>query len=393
MVSEKMLGLGSRRSCIRELFEFGRQRAEIVGRENIFDFSIGNPSTPAPEEVKKAAIEILETESSDAIHGYTSASGNDQTRDAIASSLNRRFGMDFTRKNLFITCGAAPALTATLKALTYSPECEYIAIAPFFPEYRCFVEVSGGKLVVVPADTDKFQIDFDELKKAINKNTQAVIINSPNNPSGVVYTEDTIKKLSDILRAKSEELGHPVFIIADEPYRELVYGGVDVPYIPKFYNNTIICYSYSKSLSLPGERIGYVLVPNSVDDFTSIYNAVMGGARGLGHVCAPSLMQKIIGKCVDVKPDLTVYERNRNLLYDSLTKMGYKCAKPDGAFYLFMEAPGGDAAAFSEKAKTLDLLIVPGADFGCPGHIRISYCVPTDRIERALPLFEKLIKM
>jgi len=388
-----MLGLGSRRSCIRELFEFGRQRAEIVGRENIFDFSIGNPSTPAPEEVKKAAIEILETESSDAIHGYTSASGNDQTRDAIASSLNRRFGMDFTRKNLFITCGAAPALTATLKALTYSPECEYIAIAPFFPEYRCFVEVSGGKLVVVPADTDKFQIDFDELKKAINKNTQAVIINSPNNPSGVVYTEDTIKKLSDILRAKSEELGHPVFIIADEPYRELVYGGVDVPYIPKFYNNTIICYSYSKSLSLPGERIGYVLVPNSVDDFTSIYNAVMGGARGLGHVCAPSLMQKIIGKCVDVKPDLTVYERNRNLLYDSLTKMGYKCAKPDGAFYLFMEAPGGDAAAFSEKAKTLDLLIVPGADFGCPGHIRISYCVPTDRIERALPLFEKLIKM
>lgn len=394
MVSKQMYEYGSKRSCIRELFEFGKQRAAAVGKENVYDFSLGNPSIPTPRKVEEAISSILSKDDPVAVHGYSSASGNDFVRDTIAASLNRRHGTEFSKRNLFITCGAAPGLMACFKALICSSESEIIAIAPYFPEYKCFVEASGGKLTVIPADTVAFQIDFVELEKSINKNTQAVIINSPNNPSGVVYTEDTIRRLSAMLLEKSAYYGHPVYLISDEPYRELVYGGVKVPYVPQYYKNTFVCYSYSKSLSLPGERIGYILVPNEMEDFDMVYAAIAGGARASGHVCAPTLFQKVIAECVDVMPDLEIYERNRNLLYSSLTKMGYHCAKPDGAFYLFFEAPKGYTAnEFSEKAKEYNLLIVPGDDFGCPKHVRLSYCVSTEQIEKALPIFEELMKL
>lgn len=393
MVSNQMYTYGSKRSCIRDLFEFGKQQTAIVGKDNVYDFSLGNPSIPAPKKVEEAILSILNKENPVAIHGYSSAQGHDFVRETIANSLNRKHGTNFSKRNLFLTCGAAPTLIACFKALICSPESEIIAVAPYFPEYKCFVEASGGKLTVVPADTEAFQVNFGELEKLINKNTQAIIINSPNNPSGVVYTEDTIRRLSSILTEKSAMYGHTIYLISDEPYRELVYGDVKVPYVPKYYKNTLVCYSYSKSLSLPGERIGYVLIPNEMEDFDMVYAAVAGGARASGHVCAPTLFQKVIAECVDVMPDLEAYEKNRNLLYNSLTKMGYRCAKPDGAFYLFFEAPNGyTAKEFSEKAKEYNVLIVPGDDFGCPKHLRLSYCVSTEKIEKALPIFEKLIK-
>lgn len=392
MVSKQMYEYGSIRSCIRELFEFGKQRADIVGKENVYDFSLGNPSIPAPKKVQEAICNILNTEDPVAVHGYSSASGNDSVKAAIANSVNKRHGTNFTKRNLFITCGAAPALIACFKALICDSSSEIVAIAPHFPEYRCFVEASGGKIAVVPADTDTFQINFGELEKLINTNTQAVIINSPNNPSGVVYTEDTIRHLSAMLSEKSALYSHPIYLISDEPYRELVYGGVNVPYVTKYYKNTIVCYSYSKSLSLPGDRIGYILVPDEIDDFDMVYAAIVGGARASGHVCAPTLFQRVIAECVDVMPNLEIYETNRNLLYSSLTKMGYHCAKPDGAFYLFFEAPKGyTAQEFSNKAMEYNLLLVPGDDFGCPKHIRLSYCVSTEQIKRSLPIFENLI--
>ena len=388
-----MYEYGSVRSCIRELFEFGKQRASAVGNENVYDFSLGNPSIPAPKKVEEAIRSILSKEDPVAIHGYSSASGNDFVKDTIAASLNRRHGTSFSKRNLFITCGAAPGLMACFKALICSSESEIVTIAPYFPEYKCFVEASGGKLTIVPADTDTFQINFGKLEKLINKNTQGVIINSPNNPSGVVYTEDTISHLSAILNEKSALYGHPIYLISDEPYRELVYDGVKVPYVPKYYKNTLVCYSYSKSLSLPGERIGYILVPDEMEDFDMVYAAIVGGARASGHVCAPTLFQKVIAECVDVMPDMEIYGTNRNLLYNSLTKMGYHCAKPDGAFYLFFEAPNGyTGMEFSEKAKEYNLLLVPGDEFGCPKHLRLSYCVSTEKIEKALPIFEKLLK-
>lgn len=393
MFSKQMYEYGSVRSCIRELFEFGKQRAAVAGKENVFDFSLGNPSIPAPKKVEEAICRLLNSEDPIAIHGYSSAAGNDYVRKTIADSINKRQGTNFSKNNIFITCGAAPALMACFKALICSSDSEIVAVAPYFPEYKCFVEASGGKLTVVPANTETFQINFNELEKRINKNTQAVIINSPNNPSGVVYTEDTIRHLSDMLTEKSSIYGHPIYLISDEPYRELVYGGIKVPYVPKYYKNTLVCYSYSKSLSLPGERIGYIVIPDEIEDFDMLYPAVAGGARAAGHVCAPTLFQRVIAECIDVMPDLTTYEKNRNLLYNSFTKMGYHCAKPDGAFYLFFEAPKGyTAKEFSEKAKEYNLLIVPGDDFGCPNHLRLSYCVTTEQIEKALPIFEKLIK-
>ncbi len=391
MISKDMVKLGTQRSVIREIFELGKLRAAIVGRENIHDFSIGNPNVPAPQEVKDAIKDIVDNESPVAYHSYTSSPGADETRDAIASSLNRRFGTNFTKANMFISCGAAASLNICLKAMTASSDDEYIVFAPYFSEYKFFIEAAGGKFVMIPADTEAFQIDFDLFEKAINKNTKAVLINSPNNPSGVVYTEETIKKLAKILVEKSKEYGEIIYLISDEPYRELVYGNVVVPFVTKYYDNTLVCYSYSKSLSLPGERIGYVLIPSEVGNFEDMFAAVAGSARILGYVCAPSLFQKVITKCVDVMPDLTIYERNRNLLNDSLTKMGYRVAKPDGAFYLFFAAPDGDSIAFCEKAKEHDLLLVPGDGFGCPGYMRLSYCVQTEQIERALPVFQKLI--
>lgn len=389
MVSKKSLALGTTRSAIRELFEFGRSRAKIVGEENVYDFSLGNPSVPAPAEVNEAIKSLLNELPSTAVHGYTSAQGLESTRLAIAKDLNKRFNKEYTAANLYITCGAAASLSSVFRALTLDENTEFVALAPYFPEYNVFSCSAGAKLVVVSADLGQFQIDFDALEKAINAKTQAVIINSPNNPSGVIYTADTIKKLAALLNAKTEELGRPIYLISDEPYRELVYDGV-VPFVPDYYRDTIICYSYSKSLSLPGERIGYVLVPGDITDSADVYAAVAGAARVLGYVCAPSLLQLVIARCAEVKPDLEPYIRNRDLLYGALTDMGYNCAKPSGAFYLFVEAPGGDAEAFCAAAQKHDLLIVPGTSFGCPTYMRISYCVDYEMIKRSLPAFEKV---
>ena len=391
MVSKDMLHYGTVRSCIRELFEYGNQRAAIIGAENVYDFSLGNPSVPAPKEVNQEILNIINELPSKAIHSYTSGPGSNTAREAIANNLNKRFNTNYKFTNLYLTAGAAAAICAVSRALTIDNETEFIAFAPFFTEYSCFATTAGAKLVSIPADIPAFQINFDLLEKSINKNTQGVIVNSPNNPSGVIYTEETIKKLAKLLKRKSEEVGHPIFIISDEPYRELVYEGT-VPFIPHYYPNTIICYSYSKSLSLPGERIGYVLVPDSVEDHDDVYNAIAGAGRMLGYVCAPSLMQHVITRCADVEPDLEPYIKNRELIYNGLTEIGFNCAKPSGAFYLFVEAPNGDAQAFSDMAKEMDLLIVPGNDFGCPTYVRISYCVDHDMIKRSLPIFKKLME-
>lgn len=389
MFNEKNYALGANRSCIRELFEYGRLRAEQVGKENVFDFSLGNPCIPAPKEVNEAIFAILADTPSLAVHGYTPAIGELATRQAIASDLNNRYGTDITPDELFIGCGAAPELTAVFSALAVE-NAEILAIAPYFPEYRPFVEQTGANFKVVPADIPDFQIPMEKLEEMLTPNTVAVIVNSPNNPAGTVYTEKTLRELAALLTEKSKEFGHPIYIVSDEPYRELHYG-VDIPFIPTLYKDTVVCYSYSKSLSLPGERIGYIYVPREATDSRALYAAIAGAARAMGHVCAPALMQKVIARCAHLRPDLSAYDQNRKALYEGLLEMGYEIAKPEGAFYLFVKAPGGNAKAFSEKAKELDLLVVPGDDFGCPDYFRLCYCVSLDTIERSLPLFQKLI--
>ena len=388
MVSAKMYELGTKKSTIRTIFEFGRKRAAEVGEENIFDFSLGNPNVPTPDFVRDAAVEILQTYEPSKVHGYTVAPGNPQVRETLAQSVNARFGTNFAGKNFFITAGAAAAITICFKALT-EPGDEFITFAPYFPEYKCFVESVGAELKVVPAQVKDWQINFDEFEKILTPKTKAVIINSPNNPSGAVYSEETIKKLAEVLTAKSKEYGHAIFIISDEPYREIAYN-VEVPYVPKFYANTLVCYSYSKSFSLPGERIGYIIVPDEVEDFGKIYGAVAGAARVLTHVNAPSLWQLVIAKCAGKPSDITIYERNAKLLYNGLIDAGFECVKPQGAFYLFPKALEADDYAFCERAKKYDLLLVPGADFGCKGYFRAAYCIKTETIERSLPLFKKL---
>ena len=390
MYNENAHILGTNRSCIRELFEYGRQRAAVVGKENVFDYSLGNPSIPAPRAVDQAIRDILSDTDSLQIHGYTSAVGDMATRQAIADDLNARFDAGVAPEDLFIGCGAAPELTAVFRALAV-PGAEILAIAPYFPEYKPFVENAGAVFKVVPPDIPGFQIDMAALEAMLTPRTQAVILNSPNNPSGVVYTEETLRRLARLLTRKGQEFGHPIYIVSDEPYRELTYG-VTAPFVPKIYPNTVVCYSYSKSLSLPGERIGYVYVPKGCADSAALYAAVAGAARARGHVCAPSLWQKVIARCAQLRPDLDSYDRNRRTLYEALTAFGYEMAKPDGAFYLFIKAPGGDANAFSEKAKAKDLLLVPGDGFGCPGYFRICYCVSYDMIQRSLPVFQRLIK-
>lgn len=389
MFNKTAYGLGSVRSYIREVFEYGRQQAKIVGEENVFDYSLGNPSIPAPEKVNETIINILNTESSIKVHGYTSGPGDDTIREAVAKNLTERFGKVIRPANLFFTCGAAPALMTALTALACE-DSEVIAIAPFFPEYKPFIESSGNKFVMVPADTTSFQIDMAALESLVNEHTQAIIVNSPNNPSGVVFSQETLEKVGAILGAAAEKYGHPIYIIADEPYRELAYDGVEVPFIPNVYKDTIVCYSWSKSLSLPGERIGYVLVPDDATDSAELFAAVAGAARMLGHVCAPSLIQRAVAACCDIMPDLEAYDVNRNLLYNGLTEIGYECAKPQGAFYIFVKAPGGDAMAFAEKAKKKNLLIVPSDSFGVPGYFRLSYCVSKEMIERSLPAFKEV---
>ena len=391
MVSEEMYVLGTKKSTIRTIFEFGQKRAAEVGAENVFDFSLGNPNVPAPDFIRDAAVDIFMHGDPTEVHGYTIAPGKPAVREVLAADLKRRFGMEVTGKNLFMTAGAAASVTITFKALT-EPGDEFVTFAPFFPEYRVFVEACGGKLVVVPAKTDDFQIDLTALERALTPQTKAVIVNSPNNPSGAVYSETTIRHLADLLRAKEQEYGHPIFIVADEPYREIVYDGASVPCIPLFYDNTIVCYSYSKSFSLPGERIGYIVVPDTAADFARIYGAIAGAARVLTHVNAPSLWQLVVARCAGKAADLSTYAKNAALLYDGLTALGFSCVRPQGAFYLFPQALEPDDAAFCRRAQEYDLLLVPGRDFGCPGYFRAAYCVRTKMIEKSLPRFEELAK-
>ena len=391
MVSEEMYVLGTKKSTIRTIFEFGQKRAAEVGAENVFDFSLGNPNVPAPDFIRDAAVDILMHGDPTEVHGYTIAPGKPAVREVLAADLKRRFGVEVTGKNLFMTAGAAASVTITFKALT-EPGDEFVTFAPFFPEYRVFVEACGGKLVVVPAKTDDFQIDLTALEQVLTPQTKAVIVNSPNNPSGAVYRETTIRRLADLLRAKEQEYGHPIFIVADEPYREIVYDGASVPCIPLFYDNTIVCYSYSKSFSLPGERIGYIVVPDTAADFARIYGAIAGAARVLTHVNAPSLWQLVVARCAGKAADLSTYAKNAALLYDGLTALGFSCVRPQGAFYLFPQALEPDDAAFCRRAQEYDLLLVPGRDFGCPGYFRAAYCVRTKMIEKSLPRFEELTK-
>ena len=393
MLNQRFHKLGTEPSFIRGLFMYGLEQAKIVGEENVFDYSLGNPSIPAPTKINETICDAATNMDSIKLHGYSVAAGFETARKAVADNLNKRFGTEYGPSNLFFTCGAAPAICATCSALTVNADSEIIAIAPYFLEYEVFVANAGAKLKIVPADTTAFQIDLKALDETITENTQAIIINSPNNPSGVVYTEETLKAVAELLTRKGEEYGHPIYIIADEPYRELVYGGVVVPFIPNLYANTIVCYSYSKSLSLPGERIGYVLVPDTCEDSKDLYATIMGAARSGGHVCPPTLIQKVIENCADEMPDLAAYDENRNLLYDSLRDMGYEAAKPDGAFYLFVKAPNGDAMQFSNDAKVKEnLLVVPGDVFGCPGFFRLSYCVSNEMIKRSLPAFRRMIE-
>ncbi len=385
-----MYQLGSNRSVIRELFEYGKKRKAEIGSDNVFDFSIGNPSVPSPSIVQETLIDILKNEEPTTIHGYTSAQGDPSVRKAIADNLNLRFSTDFTADNLYMTCGAAASLTISIRAMVTEQQNEIITFAPFFTEYRVFVESQGGKLVVLPPKEPDFQIDIAKLETCINEKTVAIIINSPNNPSGVIYSEETIKALSSLLAQKEKEYNHEIYIISDEPYREICYDNKIPPFITKYYNDTIVCYSYSKSLSLPGERIGYILVSNQMNNWEKMYAAVCGAGRALGFICAPSLFQKLITKTSGLTSDLSVYDKNRNILYQGLTKLGFDCVYPDGAFYLFMKTSEPDTMKFCEKAKKYDLLLVPADDFGCPGYVRIAYCVSTAMIERSMAAFAKL---
>ena len=389
MYTESLVKLGKVRSEIREIFEYGNKRKVEIGAENVFDFSIGNPSVPAPKSVDDAIIDLVNNFDSVALHGYTSAQGDAHVRETIANYINDKFGTNVTANNIYMTCGAAASLTIVMNAILQKDD-ECIVFTPYFPEYGVFIERTGAKLVEVKSQEKTFQIDMDNFEKAINEKTKAVIINSPNNPSGVVYTVETIEKMCQLLKKKEEEYGHPIFLITDEPYRELVYDDTEVPYVINYYDNTFVCYSYSKALSLPGERIGYIVVSPKMIDEEDAYAAVCGAGRALGYVCAPSMLQRVIEKCISDTSDISIYKENRDLLYNALTKMGFECVYPDGAFYLFVKAMGEDAYEFCEKAKEYELLLVPADSFGTPGYVRVSYCVQTKQIEDALPAFEKL---
>ncbi|MEE1115199.1 MAG: pyridoxal phosphate-dependent aminotransferase [Eubacterium sp.] len=390
MINETMVQLGNVRSKIREIFEYSKKRKAEIGDDKVYDFSIGNPSVPAPAKVNQTYKDLIDSHDDVYLHGYTSAQGDANTRKAIADDLNKRFATTFNADNFYMTCGAAASLKISITAL-FTPGDEFITFTPFFPEYRVFVETAGAKLVAVQSDPETFQIDFDKLEAALNEKTKALIVNSPNNPSGVVFSTASIVRLAELLNKKEEEYGHPIYLIADEPYRELVYdASVEVPYLTKYYKNTLVCYSYSKSLSMPGERIGYILVPNEVENAKDVYAAVAGAGRALGYVCAPSLAQHVIEQCAGMVSDLEVYKTNRDLLYDNLTAYGYTCVHPDGAFYLFVKALEDDANAFCEKAKEQELLLVPADSFGTPGYVRLAYCVTTEQIKNSLPAFKKL---
>ena len=391
MIAESMKALVKGSSVIRAMFEEGNRLAKIYGAENVYDFSLGNPNVPAPDEVNEAIKNIVDEEESVVLHGYMSNSGFEDVREAIAQSLNKRFDTHFNYTNIVMTVGAAGGLNTILKTII-NPGEEVLTFAPFFGEYRNYVSNFGGKLVAVSPDTATFQPKFDEFEKLINKNTKAVIVNNPNNPTGVVYSEDTIKKLAKIMEDKQKELGIEIFLIADEPYRELAYDGVEVPYLTKYYANTVVGYSFSKSLSLPGERIGYLVIPDEVADSEKLNAAANVATRILGFVNAPTLQQKVVKACLNEKTDISYYDRNRETLYNGLKELGFECIKPEGAFYLFVKSPVADEKEFCNTAKKYNILIVPGSSFGCPGYVRMAYCVAYETIVNALPKFAELAR-
>lgn len=391
MANKKMTSLGKQKSVIRELAGFGAERAKVVGPENVLNFSIGNPSVPAPKEVQEAIIELTKNEKPQAVHSYSAGNGFESTRQAIAENLNKRYGTDYDASNLYMTCGAAASLNISLAALIEEPTDEVVVLAPFFPEYTVFIESQGGKMVLVEA-RDDMQLHAEDVEKVLTENTRAVLINTPNNPAGVIYSKEALEELAAVLEKKSKEIGHPIYILSDEPYRELVLvDDAEVAWVPNIYDNTVVCYSWSKSLSLPGERIGYILVPGTVED-KDLMPAVGGAGRSLGFVCAPTLMQKVIERCVDVEPDVEVYKKNRDLLFDALTEIGYQVAKPAGAFYLFIKSPDGDSETFSDRAKEYDMLVVPGTGFGSKAFMRLSYCVDTETCKKSIPVFKEMME-
>ena len=389
-MNKEMLNLGSNRSIIRELFEFSKQRKQEIGEDNVFDFSLGNPSVKPNPELNKALIKIINDGDDTYTHGYTSAPGDNNTRKKIVDDLNKRFNTSYDINNIYMTCGAAASLCIALRALVESKDDEVLALAPYFTEYKVFAEGAGATFKVVKPDMKSFGINFDELEKEINKNTKAIIVNSPNNPSGVVYSEESLKKLAELLRNKETIYNHPIYIICDEPYREIVFDGIKIAHIPNLYDDTIVCYSYSKSLSLPGERIGYVLVPNKAADSKNLFLACLGAGRAYGYVCAPSLMQHAIELCADKTSDMNEYKKNRDLIYNGLTSIGYECVKPEGAFYLFMKALEDDAYKFMEKAKKHNIIVVPSDNFGVKGYVRLAYCVSSKTITNSMKAFKEL---
>lgn len=389
MISDKMKDLVKNNSVIREMFEEGKRLAVKYGKENVYDFSLGNPSVHAPKKVNESIKEILDKEDSLMVHGYMSNAGFEDVREKIAKSINNRFGTKFVAENIIMTVGAASGINIILKSII-NPDDEVITFAPYFMEYKNYVKNYDGKLIEISPNTKDFQPKLDEFESKITEKTKAIIINTPNNPTGVIYSEETIKEISRILEKKQKEFNHEIFIISDEPYRELVYEDVEVPYITKYYNNTFVVYSYSKTLSLPGERIGYVVVPTEMEDSENIITAITIANRIIGCVNAPSLIQRVLIECADEKVDMNTYNENRNLLYNELSKYGYECIKPQGAFYLFLKSPIEDDMEFCNKAKEYNILFVPGSSFACKGYVRIAYCVSTDMIKRALPAFKKL---
>lgn len=387
MIAEKMRPLVENNSAIRAMFEEGKRLAAIYGPENVYDFSLGNPNVPAPEAVNRAITDIVAEEASTMVHGYMSNAGFEDVRDTVAQSLNRRFGTQFHLENILMTVGAASGMNVILKTVL-DPGDEVIVFAPYFMEYGAYVRNYDGVLVTVSPDTSSFQPNISELKEKITRRTKAVIINTPNNPTGVVYSSETLEQIAAVMKAKEEEYRTSIVLISDEPYRELAYDGVEVPYVTPFYHNTVVCYSYSKSLSLPGERIGYLVIPDELEDSKAVIAAATIANRVLGCVNAPSLMQRVILRCIDEKVNVEAYDKNRNLLYNGLTGFGFECIRPEGAFYLFVKSPEADDRAFSEVCKNHRLLVVPGTSFACPGYVRISYCVSYEQIERSLPAFE-----